>query len=133
MTQSCGEFVLSRITGEKLPVIRALLRRYRVDGWYDDTGTVAPNAVTAVLIDCGYRTWDAFIDSRKTVAECTALSAERYPGESVIGYIATHVFIMQDGRVYDEEFPRGIPVADAPYQPEPVELLTRFRSAVPKI
>jgi hypothetical protein len=61
------------------------------------------------------------------VAEYAAATAERYPAEPVIGYIETHVFIMQDGRVFDEQFPRGIPAAEAPYHHEPVELLTRIR------
>jgi hypothetical protein len=133
---SCGELTLCRMLGKSLPAVRALLTRYRPDGWYDPDGSVAPNgiagtvainAITAVLIDSGYRCWSLFINNRKTVAECAAFAAKRNPGEPIIGYISHHAFIMQDGRIYDPEFPRGIPAADAPYHHEPVELLTRIR------
>jgi len=133
---SCGEFALCLMLRKSLPAVRGLLAEYTKDKWYDPdgsvapngiAGTVAPNAITAVLIDSGYRCWDLFINNRKTVAQCAAFAAKRNPGEPFIGYIKTHVYVMRDGKIYDPEFPEGTLAADCPFADEPVELLTRIR------
>lgn len=117
----CVPSALAAITGADVEsVIHPALNRHG----HEDTLTglvtgVYRHVTLAALEELG---WVArrYKGRAGKVAALAALSAQRWPGHTLLVFTTQHALVVRDGRVYDSWAPHGPAGADHPYADEPV-------------